>query len=274
MGNLGRFESLARLGYGARGVVYVLVGWFAMMAAIGAGQLTDTKGVLREILQQPFGKALLAVVALGLVGHAVWRVAQAWFDLDGHGTKAKGLVVRSGLLASGAIHVSLAVFAVSLVLGWQGPGSGGGGDGAQDWTAWLLSQPFGRWLVGAVGLAVLGAAAGHFVKAWKATFRRFLRADPKAMEMICPIGRIGLGAKGVVFVIIGIFFLTAAWQSDSSESGGLGKALQMLQEQPYGAWVLGIVAIGLFAFGIYSVIEGVYRRIDCPAVLARFNVPA
>ncbi|UEM19103.1 DUF1206 domain-containing protein [Skermanella mucosa] len=274
MGNVCRFESLARLGYGARGVVYVLVGWFAMMAALGAGQLTDTKGVLREILLQPFGKALLAVVALGLVGHAVWRIAQAWLDLDGHGADAKGIVVRGGLLASGAIHVSLAFFAISLVLGLQGPGSGDSGDGARDWTAWLLSQPFGRWLVGAVGVAVLGAAAGHFVKAWKATFRRFLKADPRTMEMICPIGRVGLGAKGVVFLIIGVFFLTAAWQVDSSESGGLGKALEMLQEQPYGAWVLGVVAVGLFAFGIYSMIVGFYRRIDYPSVLPGLKAPA
>jgi hypothetical protein len=264
---------LARLGYGARGVVYLVVGWFAMMAAIGSGQPIDTKGALQEILLQPFGKILLAIVALGLIGHAIWRVAQGWFDLDRHGGNAKGLVVRGGLLVSAAIHVALAFFALSLVLGWQGPGSGSG-DGTQDWTAWLLTQPLGRWLVGAVGIAVLGAAIGHFVKAWKMTFRRYLRADPKTMSMICPIGRMGLSAKGIVFVLIGIFFLTAAWQVDSSESGGLGKALQMLQEQPYGPWVLGIVAVGLFAFGIYSVIEGVYRRIDNPGIGAGLRASA
>jgi hypothetical protein len=274
MNSLERFEWLARLGYGARGVVYLLVGWFAMVAAVGAGQPTDTKGALREILLQPFGKVLLAIVALGLVGHAVWRVAQGWLDLDRHGENAMGLAVRGGLLASAAIHVALAFFALSLALGWQGPGSGNSGGETQDWTAWLLAQPFGRWLVGAVGIAVLGAAVGHFVKAWKMTFRRYLRADPRTMDVICPIGRLGLGAKGIVFVLIGMFFLTAAWQLDSSESGGLGKALQTLQEQPYGPWVLGIVAAGLFAFGIYSVIQAVYRRIDKPAVVAGFRTAA
>jgi hypothetical protein len=274
MNSLERFEWLARLGYGARGVVYLLVGWFAMMAAVGAGEPTDTKGALREILQQPFGKILLAIVALGLVGHALWRLAQGWFDLDGHGGKTKGLAIRVGLLASAGIHVGLAFFALSMVLGWQGPGSGSQGGETQDWTAWLLAQPFGRWLVGAVGIAVLGAAVGHFIKAWKATFRRYLRADPRTMDLICPIGQAGLSAKGIVFLLIGIFFLNAAWQSDSSESGGLGKALQTLQEQPYGPWVLSIVAAGLFAFGIYSVIEGVYRRIDNPAVIARLQAAA
>jgi hypothetical protein len=274
MNSSDRFEWLARLGYAARGVVYLLVGWFAMMAAIGSGQPIDTKGALREILLQPFGKILLAIVALGLIGHAIWRVAQSWFDLDKHGDNAMGLAVRGGLLASAAIHVALAFFALSLVLNWQGPGSGSNGGETQDWTAWLLGQPLGRWLVGAVGIAVLGAAARHFVKAWKLTFRRYLRADARTMKLICPIGRIGLSAKGIVFVLIGIFFLTAAWQADSSESGGLGKALQTLQEQPYGPWVLGIVAVGLFAFGIYSVIEGVYRRIDNPAVGARLRAAA
>jgi hypothetical protein len=265
-----RFEWLARLGYAARGVVYLLVGWFAMVAAIGSGQPIDTKGALREIFFQPFGKVLLGIVALGLVGHAVWRVAQGWFDLDGHGSEAKGMVVRGGLLASGAIHVALAFFALSLVFSWQGAGSGSG-DGTQDWTAWLLSQPFGRWMVGLVGIAVLGAAVGQFVKAWKLTFCRYLRADERTMKLICPIGRIGLSAKGVVFVVTGIFFLTAAWQSDSTESGGLGKVLMTLQDQPYGPWVLGTVAAGLFAFGIYSLIQGAYRKIDNPQIGARIR---
>jgi hypothetical protein len=257
-----RFEWLARLGYGARGVVYVLVGWFSMMAAIGAGQPTDTKGALREILGQPFGKALLAIVALGLLCYTIWRAVQGWYDPDRHGTDAKALAVRGGMVASAAIHAALAVFALSLAVGWQGPGSGNGGDGARDWTAWLLAQPFGRWLVAAVGVAVLGAALGHFTKAWKATFRRYLRADERTLGLICPIGRAGLAAKGVVFLLIGVFFLTAAWRFDPSESGGLGKALQTLQAQPYGPWLLGVVAAGLFAFGIYSIVEGWYRRID------------
>src|SRR3954471_15401877 len=158
MNSSDRFEWLARLGYAARGVVYLLVGWFAMMAAIGSGQPIDTKGALREILLQPFGKILLAIVALGLISHAVWRVAQSWLDLDRHGGNAMGLAVRGGLLASAAIHVALALFALSLVLNWQGPGSGGNGGETQDWTAWLLGRPLGRWLVGGVGIAVLGAA--------------------------------------------------------------------------------------------------------------------
>src|SRR5687768_13449717 len=86
---------------------------------------------------------------------------------------------RSGAVA---IHVVLAFFALSLVFSWQGPGSGSGGE-TQDWTAWLLAQPLGRWLVGAIGIAVLGATAGHFVKAWKLTFCRYLRADARTMQL-------------------------------------------------------------------------------------------
>ncbi|HSK42031.1 MAG TPA: DUF1206 domain-containing protein [Arenibaculum sp.] len=274
MGALDRFEWLARLGYLSRGVVYLIVGWFAMAAAVGAGRPTDTKGALREVLEQPFGRIMLATVALGLVGYALWRAMQAWLDLDDHGTEAKGLAIRGGLLTSSVIHAALAVFAASLALGWQGPaGAGGGGtdDGTRDWTAWLLSQPFGPWLVGAVGIAVFGAAVGHFAKAYKASFLRHLKTKPEAERMICLIGRIGLTAKGVVFLLTGSFFLLAAWRTDPSESGGLGKALLTLQAQPYGPWLLGLVAAGLFAFGMYSVIQGLYRRIDSPAAISRLQ---
>ena len=167
---------LARSGYAARGVVYLIIGGLAVLAALGSGgQTTDSKGALVTILQQPFGKVLLALVALGLVGYAIWRLVQASMDPDDHGTDAKGVAIRGGLLVSAVTHVLLAFFALSLIFGW---GGGGGGDsGAQDWTAWLLQQPFGRWLVALIGLAVIGAGLAHMVKGYKAKFEKYLQMD-------------------------------------------------------------------------------------------------
>jgi len=258
-----RIAWLARGGYAARGVVYLIVGWLALLAALGGGgRTTDSEGALITILQQPFGTVLLALVALGLVAYAFWRLVQAAMDPDHHGTDAKGLAIRGGLLVSAVSHLLLAFFALSLIFGW---GTGGGGDGAQDWTAWLLQQPFGRWLVALVGLAVIGAGVAHVVKGYRAHFEQYLEMDRDLLDKASPVCRFGLIARGVVFLIIGGFFLAAAWRFSSGEVVGLQGALQTLQQQPYGWILLAIVALGLFAFGVYGLIQARYRRIDAPA---------
>lgn len=74
-------------------------------------------------------------------------------------------------------------------------------------------------------------------------------------------GRFGLAARGVVFFVIGFFFIQAAKQSDPGQAMGLGEALASLQGQPYGSWVLGIVACGLISYGLYYVVQARYRNI-------------
>jgi hypothetical protein len=258
-----RLALLARSGYAARGVVYLIVGGLAVLAALGqGGQTTDTEGALTTLLAQPFGKILLAMVAVGLIGYALWRVVQALADVDHHGTDPKGLAIRGGLLVSAVTHTLLAVFALSLIFGW---GSGGGDSGARNWTAWLLQQPFGRWLVGLIGLAIVGAGIAHMIKGYRARFGRFLQMDAATLDKVSPVCRFGLIARGVVFVIIGGFLIVAAVEFSSAEARGLQGALETLQQQPYGWILLGIVALGLVAFGVYSLIEAWYRRIDAPA---------
>jgi uncharacterized membrane protein YidH (DUF202 family) len=205
---------LARSGYAARGVVYLIVGGLAVLAALGqGGQTTDTQGALTTLLTQPFGKILLAIVAVGLIGYALWRVVQALADVDHHGTDPKGLAIRGGVLVSAVTHTLLAVFALSLIFGW---GSSGGGDsGARNWTAWLMQQPFGRWLVGLIGLVIVGAGIAHMIKGYRARFERFLQMDPATLDKVSPVCRFGLIARGVVFVIIGGFLIVARRSSSA-----------------------------------------------------------
>lgn len=146
-------ERLARFGYASKGVVYGIVGLLAAQAASGeGGKTTDTRGALRTILTQPFGKVLLSLVAIGLMGYVLWRFVETIKDPDNKGKDAKGLAQRLGYAVNGLIYAGLAFSAISLVLG-SGSGSS---NSTEDWTAILLSQPFGQWLVGTVGAFVIG----------------------------------------------------------------------------------------------------------------------
>ena len=255
-------ERLARLGYLAKGIVYAIVGVLAVQAAFGAGgQTTDTKGALSAIAAQPFGKFLLALLTVGLIGYVVWRFVQAVQDPEHKGDDAKGWATRLGYAVSGLIYASLAFTAIGLI---RGSGGGGGGNSEQDWTARLLAQPFGQWLVGLVGAFVIGLGFYQLYQAYKAKFRKQMKLQemsPTEETWATRIGRFGLGARGVVFCIIGFFLLQAARQSDASEVRGLDGALQSLAQQPYGPWLLGIVALGLVAYGIHMAVQARYIRI-------------
>ncbi len=259
-------EAAARLGYGARGVVYCLVGGLALLAAVGSGGQTGGSGqALRSLLDQPFGRVLLGAIALGLAGFAAWRVVEAVTDADRRGASGKGLALRAAHLFSGAAYAGLALTAFGLASGRSG-GGGSEAGAARDWTAWLLSQPFGQWLVGAIGLAVVGTGLAFVAKGWRGDVLDRLALPSPARRWAVPAGRFGTAARGAVFVLIGGFLVLAAVRSRSSEVKGLGGALRSLQDQPYGWALLALVAAGLLAFGIFGLVQARYRRIDAPGV--------
>lgn len=258
---------LARLGYAARGLVYILVGWFAGLAALGrAARAPDSETALSTILTKPFGAVLLGVVAAGLVFFAIWRIAQSVFDADHLGTDVKGLARRFGFGVGAVINAGLASSAVQMVM--RTSSAGGGDSTARDWTGYILSFPFGQILVGIVGLAVIGAGVANAWKGYKGRVTRHVTAEGRAEPWLVNLGRAGYLARGLVFVIIGGFFISAAYQASASEVQGLSGALRTLQEQPYGWALLLVTALGLFAFGTFQIALARYRRIDPPRVAA------
>ncbi|BAZ40439.1 hypothetical protein NIES4101_64000 [Calothrix sp. NIES-4101] len=257
-------EQLARLGYAAKGLVYFIVGFLAAQAAFGSGgKTTDTSGALETIITQPFGKFLLAIVTLGLIGYAVWRFVQTILDPENSGQKmnAKRIAKRLGYAFSAIAYFSLAVTSIKLIIGSR---SSNDSDSVEDWTIYLLNQPFGRWLVVLLGLTVIGVGISYLYQAYKGKFRRHFKLyQMSRTEQIWAmrLGKFGIAARGVVFSIIGLFIIVAAIQLDGSQARGLGGALASLAQQPFGPWILGVVALGLIAYGIYSVIEARYRHI-------------
>lgn len=254
---------LARFGYAAKGVVYITIGVLAAYAAFtSGGKTTDSRGAFEEILLQPYGKYLLGAVAFGLAGYALWRFVQAVKDTENKGSGAKGLAFRIGYAVIAFIYIGLAFSAVQLVLGSGGESTGD--SSSREWTATLLSQPFGQYLVGAVGLGFAAAALSHFYKAYTANFREKLMTDQmgeKAEKFALRSGQFGLTARGVVFGLIGAFLIQAALHSNAGEARGLSGALTALGQQTYGQLLLGVVALGLVAYGFYMLVLARYRRI-------------
>jgi hypothetical protein len=253
---------LGRFGYIAKGVVYTLIGVLAVLAAIGAGgETTGTTGAFEKIGEVPFGRVLLIAIGVGLAGYALWRFVQAFMDTENKGAGAKGIAVRASYFVIGVVHAVLAISAFKLLSGAT-PGASDG-DSTHGWTVELMAQPYGRWLVGIIGAIVFGRGAFHMYRAFSLKFREKLQlAEMSATEekWALRLGRMGYGARGFVFAIIGIFLIAAAIREDPDQAYGLGGALHMLAQQPWGTWVLAVVAVGLVAYGLYLFVEARYRR--------------
>lgn len=250
---------LGRAGYAAKGVVYIVIGMLAARVAMGSGgQTTDSGGALNVIGDGPMGKAALLLIGVGLLGYMAWRIIAAVKDAEGKGDEPTKLAVRASQAARGIAYGALGLQAFRLVAG-SGEGES---SAAQDWTARLLALPFGRALVGAVGLGVIGYAFYQFYRAASDKAKKHLdlaEAGPTQATWIVRLGRFGIAARGVVFALMGVFLLRAAMQSDSGEAGGIADSLRALAGADYGGIALGTVAFGLVAYGVYQLATARYR---------------
>lgn len=258
-------ERLARFGYAAKGVVYSLVGILAFQAAFNwGGKVSGSTGAFKTIASQPFGNVLLFIVALGLVGYVVWRFVQAIYDPEHDESGWQAAARRLSYAISGLIYGALAFAAFRIVFG-SGSASSGSGSSSSQQTASLLAQPFGQWLVGLVGAA--SAAYGFYCiyRGVKIKFRKKLKIHEMSsteQTWAIRIGRFGLIAKGIVSIIVGYFFVQAARTANPNQAKTTEGALQAIQQQPFGAWLMGIVALGLLAYGIHLMVQARYRRIS------------
>lgn len=250
--------AIARFGYAARGVVYLTVGYLIANAALELEEAEDVRETLHAINNQAYGGYLLLGLAAGLVAYAFWRVVQSLLDVDDHGHGFRALILRAALVVSAFLYASIAYACVEIGLSL---GSGGGGSHTQEMVAHLLRWPAGRWLVGAAAVVVCITGIAHIRKGWIGGFRKWFAASAAAMRIIDPISRVGLIARGLLFVAISGFVLYSAFTLVASDAGGLKTVLVWVQERVYGRFLLGGIGTGLFAFGTYSMIEAFVRRV-------------
>ncbi|WNB84379.1 DUF1206 domain-containing protein [Cellulomonas sp. ATA003] len=244
-------EKGARLGYAANGLINVVIGWIALQLAIGGGgggggEEASTSGALRTLAEQPFGQVLLWVILVGFVLLGLWQAATAFL-----GGETKDRVKAA---AKAVTYLVLAGLTGSIVLG-----SGGGSGGSAGLTATLMQQPFGRVLVALVGAGVIAVGLYQAHKGWTRKFVGDLQERPASW--VVTAGRIGYVARGLAFVVVGGLFVTAAWRSDPQEAQGLDGALQTMLQVPFGRVLLGVVAVGFVAYGVYSFARAKYADI-------------
>jgi hypothetical protein len=253
---------MARIGYLARGLVFLIGGGFALLAALGAGTRPQgVTGALQTLLGNAAGGTMLWIVAAGLACFAGWRMLQAFFDADQFGSSMYGLMRRTGFAASGIFYIAISAATVRTTFAAHAINDN---RAARDWTHWALSKPAGRALVAAIAIGFVSVAVALIVKVIRAPYRRRLQARHLTREAAVALGSFGLLTRAIVFLMIGAFFAFAAYDANSREALGFSGALRTLQSQPYGGALLALAGLGFIAFGAFEFIEAVARRVRTP----------
>ena len=242
-------DTAVRFGMVTYGVVHLMIAWLAVQLAFGESSgSASSKGALQELAQQPFGKFLVWVVAIGMLLLVLWRLLEA---AAGHRDEDGGTRLRKRLmsLAKAVLYGAIGVSALKVALG-----SGGGGGGSDGYTARLMKLPAGTWIVGAVGLAIIGYGLSLVIRAWTEKFKENLTAEGKSGDTGTAyvwFGKVGYAAKGLAVGIVGGLFIYAAVTHEAKKSGGLDVALRKVLQQPFGPYLLTVMAAGIACYGLF-----------------------
>jgi hypothetical protein len=250
---------MVRVGFAAKGIIYALIGILAFRLAfgLGGGRLTDASGVLRTVLRQPFGLIMLGIIGLGILVYAGWQIFEALADTRRKGGGMRGWLPRSLAIIKGVAYGTLGVEAMRIVLGDRTRAAG-----AEDHARTVMRFPLGDVFLALVGLGVAFYGATQIKMAWQRRFDDDVdqsRAEREA-PWVLPLGRAGIGARGVILMMMGFALARAGFGHRPSDAGGYRDSLVTLFTQPYGAWLLGAIASGLICFGIFQLLHARYAR--------------
>jgi len=255
-------EALTRVGYGVRGLIYITMGLLALNVTLGrGGARTDQQSAIAAIGRQPAGMVLLWVILVGLVSYSLWGVIRAVFDPLHKGKDLKGVVTRVAFLISAVAYAILIPPTYGFITGAARTAQ----NGAQTHhsLASIMSTPWGPWAIGFVGVVIIAFGLYEIYQGFKNSFDTQLKTyamTAQQAKAATQLGRFGTAARGFVFALVGVLVCTAAYHSSSRQAMGIDAALTALMRRPYGVWLLGLVAVGLMAFGLYSMLSAAWFR--------------
>jgi hypothetical protein len=249
----------ARLGLTARALIYLLIGFLAVLVATGhSTKETDQWGAFQQLNRGAFEHTVLWILAIGLAGYALWRFSEAALGAAGEGRKA-GPRLKS--FVRGCIYGFFAASAFQVAVGDRTTSQA---QRQQTLTAKVMQHPGGRWAVGLVGAIVVVVGLILVYEGLTRKFEKYLRTSDMSRptrRLVMALGTFGTAARGAVFALAGVFVVLAAAEYKPSKAAGLDGALRSLRDAPAGPWLLGVAAVGLMAFGIYGLAEARWRRV-------------
>lgn len=250
---------LARAGLAARGVIYILIGWVALLVALGhSSQQKNQQGALQILVGKPYGLVSLWLLAIGFAAYALWRLSEAAFGVTG---EKNGAGARLKSLGRAVVYASFVVLTIKVITGTQGNQS----SQQQDLTAKVMQHPGGQWLVGIVGAIVVIAGLALVLQGLRHKFMKQLQTgqmNARTRRVVKWLGTIGTGARGLVFALVGVLVIDAAVTHNAAKSGGVDEALQSLRDHhPFGPALLILAALGLAIFGVYGLCEARWRKV-------------
>lgn len=245
----------ARAGIAARGLLWLVIGFLALRICAGVGGKADKKGAFSALREQPFGKVLLVLLAVGFAAHALYRVVEGTVGRRDEEEGRKRNLKRAWSLARAVIYGALAVSVIRFLA--SGSGSS---DNAKKPTADLMSHSGGRWLVGVIGAGVVIGGLAQGVRGLRQDFTDKLTMPGGTMSTVVKrAGTVGLVGRGLVYALVGSFLVEAAVAYQPSKAKGLDESLKTLAAQPYGVVLLLIAAVGMLGFALWSFLEARYR---------------
>lgn len=256
-------SRFAKTGLVAKGIVYCLLGFLSFMAAFGlGGQKADKQYTVNFLYEQPFGKIILVLIAIGLLCYTAWRFIQAIKNTEHKDKDAKGAFVRLRYAFSGLAYLALAIYALQIVLNGNN-NNGNNGDSRQMIVSKILEQPFGQILVGLVAIGFFAAGIYQVYKAYSGNYRKNIsydNLDRVKKAAFDRSGKLGYTARGIVWGILGYFLLRAALHDNASEAQGTKQVFDFLQNTG-GAFLMGVVALGLMAYGMFMFVRARYEHV-------------